>query len=193
MRTFVIGNGTSRQDFDLSALRSFGKIIGCNALYRDFIPDCLVAVDVSMIAELDKFKIQHAIPVYTYKQNKIKNLQGFKHVTPNLGWSSGSTAIYLATKDAPKEIYLLGFDFISNTGNINNIYAGTENYKDKNSKPILHHNWERQITSIIKETPYINFYKVNKNNLYTLPGTYSNLFEITYEDFSKIKSSWKNA
>ena len=192
MRTFVIGNGTSRQHFDLSKLRTFGKIIGCNAIYRDFTPDYLVAVDTKMVEELEENKVQDIVTVYTYKQNKIKNLSGFKYITPNLGWSSGSTAIYLATKDAPKEIYLIGFDFVSDTGTINNIYAGTANYKDIDSKPVLHYNWERQIISIIKENPHIDFFKVNKQQFYTIPGTYNNFFEIDYDSLDILLESWKN-
>jgi len=44
-RAFVCGNGISRQAVDLNQLRLLGKIYGCNGLYRDFEPDCLVATD----------------------------------------------------------------------------------------------------------------------------------------------------
>ena len=37
-RVFCIGNGESRKGFDLEKLRPYGKIYGCNALYRDFTP-----------------------------------------------------------------------------------------------------------------------------------------------------------
>jgi len=43
-RVFCLGNGESRKDVNLSALKPHGKIYGCNALYRDFTPDVLVAV-----------------------------------------------------------------------------------------------------------------------------------------------------
>ena len=42
---FVIGNGQSRSHFNLNTLRGKGTIYGCNALYRDFMPDVLVATD----------------------------------------------------------------------------------------------------------------------------------------------------
>ena len=42
---FVLGNGVSRQGIDLSMLQRHGKIYGCNALYKDFEPDVLVATD----------------------------------------------------------------------------------------------------------------------------------------------------
>lgn len=49
---FCIGNGESRKDFDLNTLRPHGKIYGCNAIYRDFTPDVLVAVDPGISHEI---------------------------------------------------------------------------------------------------------------------------------------------
>ena len=51
-RVFCIGNGTSRQGFDLEKLRPHGKIYGCNALYRDFKPDVLISVDNGIMHEI---------------------------------------------------------------------------------------------------------------------------------------------
>ena len=44
-QVFIIGNGESRIDFDLERLRSYGKIYGCNLLWKEFTPDVLVAID----------------------------------------------------------------------------------------------------------------------------------------------------
>ena len=49
---FCIGNGQSRSSIDLIKLRPHGKIYGCNALYRDFKPDVLTAVDGPMMHEI---------------------------------------------------------------------------------------------------------------------------------------------
>ena len=49
---FCIGNGESRKDFDLEQLRQYGKIYGCNAIYRDFKPDVLTAVDHGISHEI---------------------------------------------------------------------------------------------------------------------------------------------
>ena len=51
-KAFCIGNGESRKGFDLEQLRPHGKIYGCNALYRDFTPDVLVAVDHGICHEI---------------------------------------------------------------------------------------------------------------------------------------------
>jgi len=44
-QVFIIGNGESRIGFDLEKLRDYGKIYGCNLLYKEFTPDVLIAVD----------------------------------------------------------------------------------------------------------------------------------------------------
>ena len=44
-QVFIIGNGESRIGFDLEKLRDYGKIYGCNSLYKDFTPDALIAID----------------------------------------------------------------------------------------------------------------------------------------------------
>ena len=46
---YIIGNGTSRQGLDLNVLK--GDIWGCNALYRDYTPDYLTIIDVSIMGE----------------------------------------------------------------------------------------------------------------------------------------------
>ena len=51
-KVFCIGNGESRKGFDLETLRPHGKIYGCNALYRDFTPDVLTAVDQGICHEI---------------------------------------------------------------------------------------------------------------------------------------------
>ena len=51
-RVFLIGNGESRKGFDLEKLRQHGKIYGCNALYRDFTHDVLIAVDHGIMHEV---------------------------------------------------------------------------------------------------------------------------------------------
>ena len=55
---FVLGNGLSRQGIDCQELSKIGKIYGCNALYRTFMPDYLVAIDVKMVLEINKTGFQ---------------------------------------------------------------------------------------------------------------------------------------
>ena len=70
-RVFCIGNGESRKNFDLEKLRPHGKIYGCNALYRDFMPDVLTSVDHGIMHEVYHAGIAQKIPVYFRDWTKV--------------------------------------------------------------------------------------------------------------------------
>ena len=56
----IIMNGESRQGFDLEKLRHKDlAIFGCNAIYRTFPVDYLVAVDVNMAREINDSGYAH--------------------------------------------------------------------------------------------------------------------------------------
>jgi len=70
-KVFCIGNGESRRGFDLEKLREYGKIYGCNALYRDFMPDALTAVDHGIMHEIYHAGIAQKIPCYFRDWTKV--------------------------------------------------------------------------------------------------------------------------
>ena len=47
---FVLGNGPSRKNIDVSKLN--GTVIGCNACYRDFTPDVICATDAGIMSDI---------------------------------------------------------------------------------------------------------------------------------------------
>ena len=47
---FVLGNGPSRKNIDVSKLD--GTVIGCNACYRDFTPDVICATDAGIMSDI---------------------------------------------------------------------------------------------------------------------------------------------
>ena len=47
---FVLGNGLSRKNIDISKLD--GTVIGCNACYRDFTPDVICATDAGIMSDI---------------------------------------------------------------------------------------------------------------------------------------------
>ena len=51
-KAWVIGNGPSRKSVNLEDLKKEGVVYGCNALYRDWEPDYLVANDWRMMLEI---------------------------------------------------------------------------------------------------------------------------------------------
>ena len=51
-KAVCLGNGKSRIGLDLVKMKDYATVIGCNAIYRDFSPDILVALDSRMSHEV---------------------------------------------------------------------------------------------------------------------------------------------
>jgi len=161
-RAFVIGNGRSRLGLDLYSLRGAGKIFGCNALYRDFAPDVLVATDpgISQEIELSGYPEHHEF--YTRRPQH----QSSKTIDKNFGFSSGPVAVTYAASEGFKRIYLIGFDLVGINNKHNNVYSGTPNYKEINSEATYYGNWVDQIFSIAREYDTQQFVRVGPDNQY---------------------------
>lgn len=145
---FVLGNGRSRIGIDLEKLRSKGKIYGCNALYRDFSPDILVATDPGISSEIEASGYPEKHEFYTRKPG----LESYsKKIQLNFGFSSGPIAVSYAAEHKYSLIYLLGFDLWGIDGRFNNVYADTVNYKTSNSKETYWGNWENQLLIIMRD------------------------------------------
>lgn len=190
---FVLGNGKSRLEVDLHALKKHGKIYGCNALYRDFTPDVLVATDRPMATEIEKsgYPFKHEF----WTRNPELRM-GAKKITLNFGYSSGPVAITLAAFAGHNPIYLIGFDLVGINGKINNVYAGTPNYRPKSENEIFYGNWINQLYVIAKDQyPNTKFIRVVNAESFT-PNEWKmlpNYAEINFEDLKRNinTSSWK--
>jgi hypothetical protein len=156
---FVCGNGVSRKDIDLSKLKLKGSIYGCNAMYREFEPDCLVATDRAISEQIQKSGYSKTHRFYTRRP-----LVGFDAIAlpkKYYGNSSGPNAIALAALDGHDTIYLLGFDMGPTVNaKFNNLYAGSEFYKPIDAAPTYTGNWVRQITAIAEDFPKVCFVRV---------------------------------
>ena len=121
---YCIGNGPSRKDFDLTKLKETGQTYGCNALYRDFMPDFIFSVDTNMTMRMVKDKVGiktiHYAPALQVNRKESK---GMIHLIPNNpNWISGSAAFWTAGVHGHKNIYLIGYDFKEyGEGQLNNI------------------------------------------------------------------------
>ena len=185
---FVLGNGTSRKDISLDQLKTKGSIYGCNALYREFEPDYLVAVDTKMILEINKAGYQHSHEVWTNPNRAYHQMTGFKFFNPSKGWSSGPTALWLASTHSAQDIYILGFDYQGIDDKINNLYADTPNYKKSNERATYHGNWLNQTVITCQKFSQKRYIRVLGDNPY-IPKEFSkldNLSHITVEEFKKI-------
>ena len=182
---FVLGNGKSRLTLNLEGLRGRGTIIGCNALYREFEPDFLVAVDVKMVNEIISAGYQKTHQVWTNPNKGIISKSGVNFFAPHKGWSSGPTALWFACTQGHKNVYIFGFDYQGLDGKFNNVYADTFNYKKSSDSATFFGNWLNQTEKTIKEYRTINFFRVAEtgsfipDKLRNLP----NLQHISFRDF----------
>jgi len=160
-RAFLIGNGISRRDIILESLRPHGEIFGCNALYREFTPDLLFCVDVRMIYEVAKSGFARENPCTVFAtwyddfNTTYKNLDGIKYLDFNKErkLASGPSSLYKALEMEYEEIWLVGHDMKPADGDkINDIYAGTGNYRDVGAKSINHETaFARELKNVMLE------------------------------------------
>ena len=186
---FVIGNGVSRNSINLNNLKQFGKVYACNAVYREFDPDYLVAVDVKMVLEINKSMYQQKNQVWTNYNKSYEGLQHFNYFQPGKGWSSGPTALWLSAQHRHKRIYILGFDYkgLKDGQKFNNIYADTPNYKQSQDSATFFGNWLRQTQSVVKEHEKTEFIRVITPDNYCPDelNKLNNYNTITVEEFKK--------
>jgi hypothetical protein len=182
----VLGNGKSRLNIKLNGLKSFSTIYGCNALYRDFTPDHLIAVDAKMINEIIKTDYQKENLVWTNHNKLIENTEYLNFLPQHRGWSSGPTALWLACLNNHLTIYIIGFDFYGIDGLVNNVYAGTFNYKQEHEPATFFGNWLFQTNQIIIDYPYVNFIIVGNDKLPDNMLSHTNLMLMSIGDFNKI-------
>jgi hypothetical protein len=179
---FVLGNGISRRGLDLEAISRLGPVYGCNALYREFAPELLVATDTPIAREIEQTgyaKTHRFVTRYPVLGT------GSEKIQMNFNWSSGPIAISYACAESATAVYLLGFDLCGLAGKFNNVYADTEFYKKSTDTETYSGNWISQISSVISSYHYIRFTRVLANS--ATPQSefqkFKNFNEIEVRDF----------
>jgi len=172
---FIIGNGKSRLGFDLKKLPA--DTYGCNALYRDYSPNFLVAVDRHMYEEIAKSKYGDQNIVYT-NHNCMSKFGGTCHLIPsNPHRGAGPTATHIAIHDGHKNLFMLGFDCAEDSAD-NNVYVDTINYNNKST--IVHVTvWGKQISNIMQSNPQVKFTFVEGSQPHEIQKL-ENYFQIDY-------------
>jgi len=155
---FILGNGQSRLAVDLDRLMEVGTVFGCNGLYRDFTPHCLVATDRPIAEEIQNSGYAQKHRFHTRKP--IESLGGKFLVKEYKGFSSGPNAAALALVDGHSDIYLIGMDLGTTNGMFNNIYAGTQFYKKELDPPTFPGNWINQVVTLTKDFESRQFWRV---------------------------------
>jgi len=196
---FIIGNGVSRQMIDLNHLPK-GHIYGCNALYREFSPDWLIAIDSGMIAEIEQSNFpsnrlyvppieEQFEPVQLYHD---LNMVPADFVGPTPRSNAGMNAMQLALAHGMKQLVMIGFDFIvaREEIGISNVYENTINY-GRETKATYQDNVARMryLNWFIDKCPDIRFvfiYPVIDNSATIWEFTCQNtVYGISYEEFNK--------
>ena len=183
-KAFVCGNGVSRKDIDLSKLTLNGLIYGCNAMYREFEPDCLIATDRAISEQIQKSGYSKTHRFYT--RRPLAGLGAVALPKKYYGNSSGPNAIALAALDGHKTIYLLGFDMGPTVNTkFNNMYAGSEFYKSIDAAPTYTGNWIKQISAIANDFPTATFIRVLGSTTAKIAdfGKLKNFQHITIDEF----------
>ena len=98
------------------------------------------------------------------------------------GFSSGPLSNVLASHfDNPNEVYLVGHDLYSETGeNVNNIYKGTNCYIEAGCSEVPPANWINHHKLIFDKFPQISYYKVNPKPI------------SSNDRISRVIEEWKN-
>lgn len=165
---FIIGNGTSRKDFDLGPLMDHGLLFGCNYFYRDMHPHVLVLSDegiTNTVAKVDKAWMMrnHVYSWYPKNGGKIKKVS-FPEKT-----SAGLMATYEAAETFnAKKVFLIGMDFFGlgskdkeDNGTINNMYVGKKHYAQSADQVApTYRNWQRRFQYVLRKYPDVQFYHV---------------------------------
>ena len=156
---FVLGNGQSRSALNLHRFKALGPIYGCNGLYRDFEPDCLVATDRPIAEFIQRSGYAKINRFYT--RRPLPDMGALVVPKKYHGNSSGPIACALAAQDGHDRIYLLGYDMGPNGNDrFNNVYAGTEFYKSTDAAPTFTGNWIRQMVTVAGDFPKTRFIRV---------------------------------
>ena len=184
MTAFVLGNGISRQHIDVDILLKLGTVYGCNALYRTHTPHVLVSTDRPISTTIQESGYAHKNRFYTRRPSPGSGAQSVPKQYH--GFSSGPIATGIACLDLNRRIYLLGFDMGPTVvGKFNNVYAGSEFYKSADANPTFTGNWIRQLSTVVRDFPSVEFIRVSGDTTADIPDfrSLTNLQSITIGDF----------
>ena len=188
---FALGNGRSRLHLDPEQLQQTGPVYACNAIYREFTPDCLIATDpgISRAIQESGYALEHR-----FHTRRPFPDSGAKRLPKQYrGWSSGPNAVAQACLDGYHEIYLIGFDLGTTTGEFNNVYADTEFYKRTVDPPTFSGNWIKQIKTLAEEYHNRRFVRVEGPETAFVPGfrDVANISSMPLDRFAERLNSTK--
>ena len=197
----IIGNGESRRGFDLSPLKMFSTVIGCNAIYRDYVTEYLCCADRHMCQQAVN-AVGKGTTIYTRDKwaeqfahwpnvKKFPNLpySGEKRQDEPFHWGTGPYAGVLGLTFKPKAIFMLGFDLHPlEKGKINNLYTGSEGYTYI-KRPVDPSYWIYQFHKLMGYSDPDTRWIVVNHDRWEMPEEWrkhSNVYQETYDGMAKF-------
>ena len=195
----IIGNGESRRGFDISPLKGFSTVVGCNALYRDYMLEYVVCCDRHMCQEAANtcskkttiFTRERWAKLFQFWPNikKFPELpyEGDNRKDDQFHWGTGPFAGVLALTFKPKAIFMLGFDLYDLEKKINNMYTGTHGYTYI-KRPVDPSYWIYQFHKLMELSPDTRWIVVNEEK-WKMPKEWKqhkNVFQESYEGMAKF-------
>lgn len=181
----VIGNGTSRKKFDLKKL-SGDKFVtfGCNAIYKEFKPNYVVAIDDEYINILqDSDFPQHRQIIPDEEDRYELNGSGRRS-------NAGMNSMKEAVARGAKIVYCLGFDFLlkDNKLSVSNVFEGTKGYSaerkprvEDNVNRVSYLNW---FANKFADVEFVFVFERKPCEIYDLAAP--NIYGMYYDDFEKL-------
>jgi hypothetical protein len=164
LQTLLVGNGESR--LKIKKFPAHDQIIVCNAAYKHFKTDNVVAVDKRMINEAlsnssaTVWSRPDCVREY-FNNNRVKVLPTIpvphdERMFKSYNWGSGTSALVLGAK-LFGDLSIIGFDFYSHNQYVNNVYKGIKNYSDPTASAIDPEFWIEQTALVLDSFPNIKF------------------------------------
>ena len=196
----IIGNGKSRLGFDITPMKKFSTVIGCNAQFRDYNFDYFVCADKHMCQEAVN-TVGKNTNIYTrdrwHKEfamwpnvKKLPDLpySGDKRPDEPFHWGTGPYAGVLASTFKPKAIFMIGFDLWQLPGQKedNNIYRNSKGY-EYIKRPVDPSYWIHQFAKLFEHIDS-RWIVVNRPD-WKMPDEWSknkNVFQETYDGMAKF-------
>lgn len=187
MEAYIIGNGTSRQGFDLAQIK--GITFGCNALFRVFEPDYLVAIDDGIIEEINDWGMREPASktqvIFPPDDERWEPAE----CNPNRPRSNaGINAMLEAIKLGHDKLMCLGFDFlIDGPESISNMFDGTPNYTME-TRASIHDGANRTtyLEWVANKNPRVEFIFVFNPGVRFRQLSTPNIRGMFYDDFKRV-------
>lgn len=192
-RAVIIGNGITRSEFDLCHFKTPSGLLGantlqsygCNALYRDFTPDFLIATGSNgIVEEIASSGYTDNNIVYTNPIHLLEFPNKFYLIPYDPYADAGTTAAYIAAFDGHKRIYLVGFDGHDTSSTNSNIYANTNGYDSWNQN-VDDSKWiqnRRQLFDVYDDVDWVWVTPYGRSTMPELLKYCTNLRQISFRD-----------